>query len=240
MIIGIIGNLGTGKTLLMTLFGYYLQMHGYNVYANYELLFPYIPITDMNILGDMSKDSRNAMLLDEIWISADSRQAMSDRNILLSRVIAQSRKRKCEVFYTAQWVSQVESRIKTLTSVLLHPKIFIADDEGIPAILSVDVYYREIMGDLDYIKTTYVPTYGIEQLYSSEQVIKPSQEKRLQKISEEYIKDNYNVKTTKGELVSILTIEKNLSKADAHLVADYIAIRMRNRKKRKKKGKKSR
>ena len=221
IITGIIGNLGTGKTLLMTVLGYRLYNRGYNIYANYKLGFDYTLLKTVEILEEIKTKKKNAMLLDEIWISADARQSMSDRNIIISRMIAQSRKKDCEVLYTAQWISQIESRIKTLTNMLFHPKIFLTDNKGIPVVLKVDIYYREIMGDLDFVKTIYMNTYGIEQLYDTSEIIVPSKETRLKKLIDKYNIDKYRG-LKKGELYSRIIIDEGLMKTEAKMIVDYI------------------
>jgi len=224
MIIGVIGNLGVGKTLCITTLGYLLYMNGYSVYANYHIKFPYKYLDSVEILSSIDKkSSKNVLLLDELWVSADSRHSQLDRNIVISRAIAQSRKKRCIVFYTAQWISQVESRIKTLTNMLLHPRIFLVDKNGVPVVLKISVYYREIMGDLQYIKDIYLNTLGMCSLFDTHEIIEPSKEVKLKNYIEKYNKEKF-LRLNKGELYSLILIEegRNINKAEAQTIVDYI------------------
>jgi hypothetical protein len=227
---GIVGNLGCGKTIMMTTMGYMMVNSGYNVYANYHLNFPYTYIDSVDILDLIEKsNNKNVLLLDELWISADSRQTQQDRNIIISRAIAQSRKKKCMVFYTVQWISQIESRIKTLTNMLFHPKIFLADKDGVPIALKVSAYYREIMGDLEYIKDFYLYTYGIHKMYDTAEIIEPAKDVRLLKFIKLYDKEKYS-SLRKSELFSIILLDnRSLTKSDAQTIVDYISAKAKVR-----------
>lgn len=113
MIIGIYGDLGSGKTLFMTLLGYILYNKGYNIMANYHLNFPYQPIN----LQKIEELNKCAILIDELHIFIDSRRSMSKFNQKFSYFILQTRKRGIIFIYTSQFKRSVDLRIRDITDI---------------------------------------------------------------------------------------------------------------------------
>lgn len=115
MLTGIIGGIGSGKTLLMTLLGYLEHLNGRSVLANYHLHFPYAYLNLRDVLGAiMDKEQLEdiVMLIDEIHIAFDSRTSMTDRNRYGSYFVLQTRKRNVHLYFTSQSIWQVEVRIR--------------------------------------------------------------------------------------------------------------------------------
>ena len=113
MIIEICGDLGSGKTLFMTLLGYICYKKGYLIMSNYHLNFPYQPIN----LKDLESIQKCCILIDEMHIFVDSRSSMKDFNKKFSYFILQSRKRQTNLIYTTQYRQSVDKRVRNLTDI---------------------------------------------------------------------------------------------------------------------------
>lgn len=115
MIIGIVGNIRTGKTLLLTMLGYLMKKSGYEVYSNYNTTFSKF-ISVLDIL-DFNIDN-GVLLLDEIGTIIDARNNSSG-NRLFSYFINQSGKRDVHVIYTSQSRILYDLRLDMLTHIMI-------------------------------------------------------------------------------------------------------------------------
>jgi cytidylate kinase len=120
MIIGFIGDMGSGKTLSMIAWASELYFKGFKIYSN--LIIKGIPYTQLT-LSDLIKyaDSDQQMdniviLLDEAQIFIDSRGSMQKRNQIIGYFITQTRKRNCWLFFTTQQYHQVDKRLRANTN----------------------------------------------------------------------------------------------------------------------------
>ena len=118
-IIGITGNLGSGKTLIATFFAYsdwYSDKR--MVYSNYKLSFPfsYLSIKVLKELFDKKNLKVADFIIDEMQIFMDSRNSGSERNKLMSYWVLQTRKRKVNLIYTTQFYGQVDVRLRNATA----------------------------------------------------------------------------------------------------------------------------
>lgn len=120
LVIGIVGPRGSGKTLLLTDYLRDAYEHGRKVIANYHLSFPF-QYMRLKEVAQMPPSMRNAVVgLDELHIAADSRDFMGVNNRRISTLITQMRKRQCTVYYTTQFMSQVDRRIRLHTDLLIR------------------------------------------------------------------------------------------------------------------------
>jgi len=114
MILGIFGELGSGKTLFLTIMGYKYHKKGYKVYSNYKTTFS--ELIDYSKIVHYKLDNC-VLLLDEAHTFFDSRESMSEVNRLLSYFFTQSRKRRTHIFYTSQLASAVDKRLRRITDI---------------------------------------------------------------------------------------------------------------------------
>jgi ABC-type Na+ transport system ATPase subunit NatA len=115
MLLGIMGKMGAGKTLTMSILAEYVhQKTGLPLYANYGLEGS-IKITDLQALW---KVESAIFCFDEMWLTMDSR--LWANNVELTRWINQTRKKKLLVIYTTQHISQIEMRVRKGTDVLIY------------------------------------------------------------------------------------------------------------------------
>jgi thymidine kinase len=105
MIVGFIGDMGSGKTLSMVRLAYSLHLKGYTIYSNFKLFFPfeYFTLQDILSYAENSQNFTNTVfLIDEAHIFMDSRRSASARNLALSYFILQTRKQNVWLFFTTQ------------------------------------------------------------------------------------------------------------------------------------------
>lgn len=115
MLIGVMGKMGAGKTLSVSVLATFLhRATGAELHANYVLR----DAEEMKSLNDVISKNKSILVFDEIWLSADSR-AWSD-NVRLTQWVNQTRKKQMIVFYTTQHIRQVEMRIRNGTDVLIY------------------------------------------------------------------------------------------------------------------------
>jgi len=214
---GIVGDIGCGKTLLMTYLGYQCYLDGYTVYANYNLKFPYIPIDQIKDI-DFMQTFPNIVLIDEAWITADSRKASTYKNIALSKSVLQSRKQRADLIYTTQYANQIDLRIRQITKEFIIPEIMYWTQNDVPAIIKAE--YFEAVNSFKFKEkgTRLFDIYNTHLLYDTNQVIEETE-------SENY--DNLLIKYkgfegTRKELVAVLMIDDGLVKSIASTVSDYI------------------
>jgi hypothetical protein len=136
-IFGFFGNIGSGKTLALTRFGYLHFLKGYKVYANYHLSFPHVKIDpdflEKIVSGNVVFKGNNIFLLDEIQMYIDSRASASKRNRIISYFIMQIRKKSIILGFTAQMLHTVEKRLRDLCQNKVEcniTEVQLTDDEG--------------------------------------------------------------------------------------------------------------
>lgn len=113
MLIGLVGNMGSGKTLGMTILAYRLHTQkGVPVYANYHTTFS-IPVKSWD---EVYKIDNGLLLLDEAHVPFDSRAFADDHG--RTHFILQTRKKGLTCMFTTQHISQVDKRIRNVCDVL--------------------------------------------------------------------------------------------------------------------------
>jgi hypothetical protein len=109
------GGLGSGKTLGMTFFLFMEKLVMLKkVYANYWLDIQYTPLDMSEVLAEMADLKNVAIGIDEFHIFCDSRIAASKRNRLISYFALQTRKRNVALYFTTQFLDQVDKRLRRL------------------------------------------------------------------------------------------------------------------------------
>jgi hypothetical protein len=121
MLMGVFGNLGSGKTMLLTVFALRLVERGdYEVYANYTIRHPKIrKITPLELININPLEKRALLILDEVYAWLDSRVSTSTLNRYLSWIILQSRKRNMDIIYSAQLLRLPDIRLKELSDIIV-------------------------------------------------------------------------------------------------------------------------
>jgi len=122
MLMGVIGELGSGKTLGMTYMGIrnYVKYEGTRtIFANYHLFD--VPFNFVDSPEQIDDIHSGIFLADELWLWLDSRVSSSKRNRFVSAILAKSRKRDLDILYTSQSFSQVDKRVRKITDFVAVP-----------------------------------------------------------------------------------------------------------------------
>lgn len=149
VVIGIVGGMGSGKTLTATAISYILR-DSYTIISNYSLKHSDIVYKNLDDLMDFQKtiqgiENDKLIIHDEIHIFNDSRNAMSNRNMLFSYILTQFRKMHVTFLYTTQYLNQVDIRIRNNTDVILQPNY---NDEL--DVLEIKYFIRNTFGQLGF------------------------------------------------------------------------------------------
>ena len=125
MIIGIIGEMGSGKTLSAVYLASILKQRGYYIISNMKnFLLNDDLLTNPDMLKELDAKKKYLIIIDEIYVYADSRRSASKKNLLLSYLIFQSRKRNLDIIYTEQKFTSVDIRIRNLTNLFILPHYY--------------------------------------------------------------------------------------------------------------------
>jgi len=221
-VIGIIGDIGSGKTLFMTYIAYILYNKGWRVYANYKLNFPYTSIISLKTLDNL-EGKNNMILLDEAWITADSRKSGSYLNLALSKIVLQSRKKSAELLYTTQYANQVDIRIRQITHVYIVPEI-VHFEANIPAIVKVTFFKMSGLYEFEEMGEKLYDIFNTHLLYNTEEIINETKKENITDLLKKY----RNFEGSKSELKSVLEIDEELSPKDADRQASYLLYKIAN------------
>lgn len=175
MLIDICGNLGSGKTLLGVIMLQNAKKKGFKIYSNIK-----VKGAELLTLEDFLKfnfEPKSVILLDEIYILAESRLSHSDSNLIISHLIFQSRKRELYIIATSQLRRAVDVRLRDLADVIVYSER-----------INGDFHYLVFYGNevrsfiLPYkIAKQYFNLYDTKEIVEDE-VIKAKRKKLLEKL----------------------------------------------------------
>ena len=112
MLIGIEGELGGGKTILLVKYLKEEQQNGRKIYTNLTLNnIEYTPINILDFLENNPELNNAVIGLDELTVYVDCRLSMSKANRFFSYLVLQSRKRNVDIYYTTQNMDMIDKRI---------------------------------------------------------------------------------------------------------------------------------
>ncbi len=114
MIIGINGDIGSGKTILAVYFAYKLEKKNYRVMSNVPIKFPDGKESEPIDVRDLENLDNCVIVLDEAHTILDSRRSASKTNLTTSYFILQTRKRGIILIYTAQLGTSVDKRLRNV------------------------------------------------------------------------------------------------------------------------------
>jgi hypothetical protein len=110
MIVAFCGNLGSGKTLMMSSIAYFEALRGKRVYANYALRFAW----RFDAWAQLFSLEQGIVCLDEAQVVADSREFKREDVKALTQWILQTRKIGLDFYFTTQHIGQVDTRIRNI------------------------------------------------------------------------------------------------------------------------------
>jgi len=240
------GDLGSGKTLFMTIRAYMSYLSGVTIISNYHLNFPHQrveKIADLDQIIDENTDKSFLFVFDEPFISVDSRMSGSKLNIQLSQRVLQSRKMNMSILYSARFIREVELRLRAVTNWIFCPNIIALDEEEKPLVLSIERYRRSMRGDMSprgrFLQTSLIPSpdgnfvnacdlYATEERINAIQGIKKIDSLLKPEEMEKLMDLTLDKKIRKTEMKSYLALEyPNIIKTDAEDLTNYIFMKAR-------------
>jgi len=130
VLIGFVGEMRSGKTLFMTIALYEDWLDKKQILTNYSLNIPYNELT-VDMIEDSIKYDESDLFtdksigIDEIHLWMDARTGSAKRNRLLSYFITQSGKLDTKIYWTSQFLRQVDVRLRANTSILYKTSRYI-------------------------------------------------------------------------------------------------------------------
>jgi len=168
MIIALTGPMGSGKTLLLSMFAhkYFSKPFNSTIYANYHLNFPFKTLSMKEITDGDFNFTNSFLAMDEIHQFMDSRLSGTKKNRTIGYFITQSRKRNLILAYTTQQSHQIDKRLRSNTD------YFIKCENLSPKDAVKDICIRWTINDMEGHSSTYTfqadPYFG---LYDTHQVV---------------------------------------------------------------------
>ena len=121
MIVAIVGAIGSGKSLLMTHIARQYDMAGARIYANYEINIPdCVLYDDPNIILSLNPEELNLVLGDEFYIYLDARLYSRAKNVDLTKIILQTRKKNVVLVTAQQSFGLVDKRLRLVTDYVFN------------------------------------------------------------------------------------------------------------------------
>ena len=180
MLIGIEGNVGSGKTVYMVRCLKHDSDNGRKIFTNLKLKnIPHETFDIDKFLSDEhSAELFNATIgLDEITVYMDCRLGMSKQNLLMGYLVLQSRKRNLDIYFTTQDLDLVDyKRLVKYTNILLYcQEIYVKNADGQTE--SLDDYRHYTIIDLrkrsDNITEFQMNIKPYYKYYDTNQIIEP-------------------------------------------------------------------
>jgi hypothetical protein len=217
----------------MAYHGYYSQLSGVEVAANFHLKYPYEFIENIQQLRDLELGPKRLILVDEAWASGmDSRTPGSKTNILFSKFLLQARKKKANVLHSNQLKRQLDVRLRENTSVMLIPNITMSlieatgklttdapdPDRGIVPYMMNIRFHDRWLNYMDY--QDFYMVYPCHLLYETNEVIDETRAIDYEALKKKY----WDYQGSKNGLISLLRFHEKppVDPKDARSFADYL------------------
>ena len=228
MIIGLLGNLGKGKTLGTTFLGvYYLNnLHIDHLICNYQVDGMTQYVSNPEELDKATKEHKEngtpfILLLDEVWAWMESRK--SQQNDTMIEIVLNSRKRGGIVIWNSQKTHLVDKVLVENTDYWGVPNHF----EAWELDLDHDMAEIQMIENGNMMKLGRKFEFNPEPYYdvydTTEEVSRASEGDMYEDLIKEKKKEvKQGVFETKKQLSSHLTVREDLSKAKAERLTDEI------------------
>lgn len=119
-LVGIVGDLGEGKTTLLT---YYALLTKREVWSNYKIYIKNRKELKLKHFAKPNLIPDNTLIaIDEIYAWFESRLSGKDLNIAGSHLLFHARKMFSDVFYTSPLLSPVDKRFRLMSNVIITAK----------------------------------------------------------------------------------------------------------------------
>ena len=167
MLISILGNLGTGKTLFLA---YISTKFNRKVYSNFELKNKFYE--PLKVIDLLNLPNNIEVFIDEAYTWLESRVSSKALNRYLSYILLQSRKRTINIYITAQLFSTVDLRFREQSNIIILCKKI---DNGF--------HYKLFNRDNNSMKAFILPfekAKDFYQVYDTYEIIEPFEKRKLE------------------------------------------------------------
>ena len=167
MLISVLGNLGTGKTLFLT---YMASKFNREVYSNYELKLKHYK--QLKVIDLLNLPNNIEVFIDEAYTWLESRVSSKALNRYLSYILLQSRKRTINIYITAQLFSSVDLRFREQSNIII---VCHRINEG--------YFYKILNRENNGMKSFLFPFIKAKKyykLYDTYEIIEPHDKRRLE------------------------------------------------------------
>lgn len=154
MLISVTGNLGTGKTLFLSLLGKVSEGE-IPIYGNYSLNLDKYTEIDVE---DLESIQGGLLLIDEAYQWLESRVSSSELNRYLSRFVFKSRKKGFDIVMSSQLESSIDLRARHLKDLRVHALGLTEMKDGRDA-------YKYVFAGWGKMKKFYLLETTAEQIY---------------------------------------------------------------------------
>lgn len=226
MIVGIIGNLGEGKTVGMVfLIKMLLDETDINrVSSNFKLEYSDNYINNPQELDKRSKknkeeDRTEIYGLDEVWSWMNAREAFNNDKMI--EVMINIRKRSGIALYTTQNLFQVDRVLRNNTDYIIVSKHYEAEKFSLDRDMA-ELYIFD--NDLNLVnRLRYCPEPLYDSYDTDEEIAGSSEEEEYEALIKEKIEEVENEEwENKKDLRSQLVVEKDISPTKADRLTTYI------------------
>lgn len=237
MIINVIGNIGSGKTLLLTTLAHMFYENGYYVFSNYHIdkklikNIEYIrTIEELNKLKN-EPNKKKFFAVDEGQQDLDSRASLSKYNRFITKLFLQSRKYSCHIALTSQFFSAIDIRIRALSNFIIMPTKLYFDPfnqkpfmvRAVTTVIYQDIRYSNI--PIFFPLITKDGRY-ICDFYDTLQFVDEFEDEttRMNSLVMKYIDSDIKKKDQMKSYIYFNELEKNntLTKSDIDNIVNYI------------------
>jgi len=225
----ILGGLGSGKTTTLTWMGHIRFDEGCSLYCNYKLYdIEYYSLENIFDFKDITTE-KNFIMLDELWLTSDSRRCNSLLNIQMSKRILQSRKTHSDVCISSQDFFQLDPRIRNITRYLFEPEIIQHDENGKPIFINLTIYDWQHKSNKKIsiiipmqmnFKHGYV---DVPESFETDEILETMTnptEKEYKNLIKKYI--SFDGK--KSDLESVLQIKEGMGASESKTLSKYILV----------------
>lgn len=210
----IYGKLGSAKTTLLTIIGYFSKKL---VVSNYKLKYPNKSYEEFDIVKFLKQQySNRTILMDEAYVYLESRLSGRHKNLLSSYVLFQSRKKDVDMYLTVQLTKTIDIRFREMVDFIIkcngkknnaYEFVFYRVSDG-----KITVKYiteKKIKQFFKFFDTNEVITDSamIKEIQQIGKDIRQNTEKHVDKLVELYIKKNKMSYITRDMVV--LYVEEN-------------------------------
>jgi hypothetical protein len=207
MLMGVYGDVGSGKTILGTEIVF--RCPKIPVYSNVEMKLPnYHPLEITDIFKLEPSETGLLMFIDEAYSWIESRASSSDVNKYVSYIGFQSRKRDLDIVCTAQLRSSLDLRFRDMETISVF-----CFDRPKPKTSKEDFRYRFVKG-LRYHDLTfpYKKAKKLFPLYNTNKVIMPFGFQELE--AKIQTKEPISLNQTINDIIELIKHDNNFHVSD--------------------------